>query len=130
MLAIGDFSRLSRVPITTLRYYDDVGLLTPVLVDPKSHYRYYSVTQLPRLRRILALKELGFALEQIARVLDEGLSWEELLCMARLMRAEIQQRLGQERERLLRIETWMRQIAMEQSMVEYMVIPIFSGCSR
>jgi effector-binding domain-containing protein len=122
MLAIGDFSRLCRVPITTLRYYDDVGLLKPLLVDPHSHYRYYSVSQLPRLSRILALKELGFALEQIAQVLDEGLSREELLGMARLKRAEIQQRLGQEQERLLRIETWMRQIAMEQRMLEYDVL--------
>jgi len=40
MLSIGDFSRLSRVPIVTLRYYDAVGLLSPAKVDPFTSYRY------------------------------------------------------------------------------------------
>jgi DNA-binding transcriptional MerR regulator len=122
MLPIGDFSKLSRVPITTLRYYDDMGLLKPEAVDPQTHYRYYSASQLPRLTRILALKDLGFSLEQIAQVLDEGLSREELQGMFRLKRAEIQQQLEQDQERLFRIEARMRQIAMEETLPEYEVL--------
>src|SRR5437899_9646588 len=78
MLTIGEFSKLSSVPITALRYYDEMGLLKPSAVDPQTKYRCYSVDQLPRLNRILALKDLGFTLEQIAQVLDEGISREEL----------------------------------------------------
>ena len=58
MIKIGDFSKLSLVSVKTLRYYDEVGLLAPVETDRSSGYRYYSLDQLPRLHRILALKDL------------------------------------------------------------------------
>jgi len=78
MLKIGDFSRLSQVSVKTLRYYDEVGLLKPTQVDQVSGYRYYSVAQLRQLHRILALRDLGFSLEQIAHVLDGEPSIEAL----------------------------------------------------
>jgi len=45
MLKIGDFSRLSRVSVKALRYYDEIGLLKPVEVDRFTGYRYYSADQ-------------------------------------------------------------------------------------
>ncbi len=96
MIRIGDFSRLSRVSIKTLRYYDEMGLFKPVDVDRLTGYRYYSASQLPRLNRILALRDLGLSLEQIARVLDEGVSSEQLRGMLRLKRAELQQHIADE----------------------------------
>src|SRR5215469_16720876 len=77
-LKIGEFSKLVQVSVPTLRYYDQVGLLKPVEVDRFTGYRYYSASQLPRLNRILALKGLGFSLEQIAVVLAEGLTPEQM----------------------------------------------------
>jgi len=77
MIKIGDFARLSQVSIVTLRHYDEIGLLTPVAVDTATGYRYYAVAQLTRLNRILALKDLGFSLEQIDQLL-EGLTAEHL----------------------------------------------------
>ncbi len=41
MIRIGDFSRLSRVSVKALRFYDEKGLLKPVQVDPSTGYRYY-----------------------------------------------------------------------------------------
>ncbi len=122
MFTIGDFSKLSLVPIKTLRYYDDMNLFKPVEVDRFTGYRYYSASQLPRLNRILALKDLGFSLEQIARVLNEGLSSEQLRGMFRLKQAEQQQRVQQEQERLTRVETRLRQIEMEETMSNYDVV--------
>jgi DNA-binding transcriptional MerR regulator len=78
MLKIGDFSKLSQVSIQTLRHYDDLGLLRPAEVDRFTGYRYYTASQLPRLNRILALKDLGFALDQIALLLEAGVSPEQL----------------------------------------------------
>jgi DNA-binding transcriptional MerR regulator len=72
VLKIGEFSALTQVSIKTLRYYDEVGLLNPVRIDPETGYRYYSASQLPRLHRILALKDLGFPLNRVAEALDEG----------------------------------------------------------
>src|SRR5574339_582645 len=67
MIRIGDFSKLSRVSVKTLRYYDETGLLKPVHVDPFTGYRLYEYSQLSTLHRILALKDLGFSLEEIGR---------------------------------------------------------------
>ncbi|HKZ68695.1 MAG TPA: MerR family transcriptional regulator [Anaerolineales bacterium] len=122
MIKIGDFSKLSRVSVKTLRYYDDLGLLTPVQVDSFTGYRYYALEQLPRLNRILALKDLGFSLEQIGQVLNDGLTLEQLRGMLRLKRAEAGQRLAEEQGRLARIEARLRQIELEDKMPDYEVI--------
>ncbi len=122
MIRIGDFSRLSRVSIKTLRYYDEMGLFKPIDVDRFTGYRYYSASQLPRLNRILALRDLGLSLEQIARVLDEGVSPEQLRGMLRLKRAELQQHITSEQERLARIEARLNTIESEDRMPDYDVV--------
>jgi len=48
-------------------------LLKPSALDPDTGYRYYALDQLPRLNRILALKDLGFPLDEIAHLLDTDL---------------------------------------------------------
>src|ERR671916_3413027 len=101
MFKIGEFSKLVQVPVPTLRYYDQLGLLKPVEVDRWKGYRYYSASQLPRLHRILALKGLGFSLEQIGEVLAEGLSPEQMRGMLRLRHAQISQQLADARNRLI-----------------------------
>ncbi len=95
MIRIGDFSKLSRVPVKTLRYYDEVGLLKPVEVDAFTGYRLYKYSQLPTLNRILALKELGFSLEEIGRLLDEDLSVEQMRGMLKLREMEARQRVSE-----------------------------------
>jgi effector-binding domain-containing protein len=122
MLSIGDFSRLSRIPVKTLRYYDEIGLFKPLDVDRFTGYRHYSANQLPQLNRILALKDLGLSLEQIAQVLHENLSLEQLRGMLRLRQAEIQQRMVQEQAQLTRVEARLKLIEMENSMPDYDVI--------
>ncbi len=115
MLKIGDFSRLSQVSVKTLRYYDEVALLKPTQVDEVSGYRYYSVAQLRQLHRILALRDLGFSLDQIGYVLEADLSIEELRGMLRLRRAEQQQRLLKEQERLDRVGALLQLIHQENT---------------
>src|SRR6266487_4531234 len=122
MLSIGDFSKLSRVSVKTLRFYDEIGLFKALEVDRFTGYRHYSASQLPRLNRILALKDLGFSLEQIAHVLHDEPSLEQLRGMLRLRQAEIQQKMAQEQEQLARVEARLRQIEMEHTMSDYDVI--------
>jgi DNA-binding transcriptional MerR regulator len=122
MIRIGDFSKLSRVSIKTLRYYDEMGLLKPVDVDRFTGYRYYEFDQLPRLYRILALKDLGFSLEEIGRLLEGGLSADQMRGMLKLRQAEIRQRVEDEAARLQRVELWLRQIEQENSMSKYDVV--------
>jgi DNA-binding transcriptional MerR regulator len=122
MLRISEFSRLTMVPAKTLRYYDDIGLLKPMHVDQWTGYRYYSVEQLPRLNRILALKALGLSLEQIGRLLDDDLSAEQIRGMLRLKRLEIQERLREEQARLDYVEARLYLIELEGKMSEYEVV--------
>jgi DNA-binding transcriptional MerR regulator/predicted transcriptional regulator YdeE len=122
MIKIGEFSKLVQVPVATLRYYDQVGLLKPVQVDPFTGYRYYSVSQLPRLNRILALKGLGFSLDQIALVLDEGLTPEQMRGMLRLRHAQISQHLAEVQGQLLEVEARLQQIEREDHLMDYDVI--------
>lgn len=65
MYKIGELSKLCNIPVKTLRYYDSEGILCPEEVDTFTGYRYYSAAQLSDCYRILALKELGFSLEEI-----------------------------------------------------------------
>ena len=104
MFSIGEFSTLGRVTVDTLRHYDALGLLKPARVDPLTGYRYYSARQLWSLNRIMALKEIGFSLEEIARILYDKLSSDELRGMlkAQLIRAESEIHSAQARhERVL-----------------------------
>ena len=69
---IGEFSKLNRVTVKTLRHYEEIGLLVPSQVDKWTGYRYYDVCQLGRMNTIRYLKELGFTLEEIGELFDEG----------------------------------------------------------
>lgn len=122
MLKIGDFSSLSQVSIKTLRYYDERGLLSPAHVDAQSGYRYYSASQLSRLHRILALRDLGFTLEQIAECLRDNITAEQMRGMLLLRKAEQQARVEEERDRLGRIQSRIRLIEQEKSMSQEVIL--------
>jgi DNA-binding transcriptional MerR regulator len=113
VLKIGEFSALTRVSVKTLRYYDELGLLRPTRIDPESGYRYYSASQLPRLHRILALKDVGFPLDRVGHALDEGFSADALRGMLMLRQAEQEERLREESERLARLKALLRLIEQE-----------------
>ena len=70
MLKIGEFSKLSRVSVRMLRHYDEIGLLRPAETDRFTDYRYYREEQLPTVCRITALKDMGFSLADIVRILE------------------------------------------------------------
>jgi DNA-binding transcriptional MerR regulator len=115
MFRIGDFSRIARVSARLLRFYDEIGLLAPAHADPQTGYRYYTVAQLAELNRVLVLKELGFELEQVRRILREGVGPEELRRLLLLRRNDAAQALAAEAERLHRIETRIAQLDAEGS---------------
>jgi DNA-binding transcriptional MerR regulator len=122
MLKIRDFARLAGVSMTTLRYYDEIGLLKPISVDPETGYRLYTMDQLPHLHRILAFKELGLGLTQIAEILDEGVSPLALQGMLRLRQAQLQQQIQAEQEQLVRVEARLRSLEQGSSLPVYEVV--------
>jgi DNA-binding transcriptional MerR regulator len=115
MLSIGEFARLGGVSVRTLRYYEEVGLLSPAAVDDATGYRSYRARQFARLHRVVALKELGFTLGQIRSVID-GLSADELSGMLVMKRVELEERVRADRERLGLVEQRLRLIEREDEM--------------
>ena len=71
LLPIGKMAALNRVSISTLRLYDEKGLLKPRYTDPQTGYRYYHIDQNARLDMIVYMKELGMSLSQIRDALEQ-----------------------------------------------------------
>ncbi len=103
MFKIGDFARLNKVSIKTLRHYDSLGLLLPEKIDPFTGYRYYSASQMPRLQKILTLKEVCFSLEEIALILDKDITSEQFQTLMESKHLEISERIKSDQERLARV---------------------------
>jgi DNA-binding transcriptional MerR regulator len=101
MYKIGEFARLSQVPIRTLRYYDHIGVLVPAQVAP-SGYRGYAAEQLEQLNRILVLKDLGLSLDEIRTLLADRATLADLRAVLRDKHAELERRVDAERRRLAR----------------------------
>lgn len=82
MLSIGEFSSICRVSTKTLRYYDEIGLLTPSEINPQNGYRYYAIEQMETLLFINRLKTYSFSLDEISIVQEaENLPCERFLCL-------------------------------------------------
>ncbi len=122
MYQIGEFSKIAQVSGRQLRHYDQLGLLIPEHTDPSTGYRYYSAKQLPRLNRILALKEMGMSLDQIKRMLDNEISPDELRGMLMMKKAQIEQMLHEELARVRYIESRIEQINIEGNMEHYDIV--------
>jgi DNA-binding transcriptional MerR regulator len=102
LLQIGEFARLTGLPVRTVRYYGDLGLLPPAETDPSSGYRRYRVSQVERANRLQALKETGLSLDEIRLVLDDQLSGEQFQQLLELKIAELEQEKDLIAERLQR----------------------------
>ncbi len=113
MFSIGDFARHGRVSVRMLRHYDALGLLRPARVDPATGYRSYTAGQLARLNRIVALKDLGFTLEQVATLLADEVTVEQVRGMLALRRAELEAALAEGAARLAQVEARLRTIEAE-----------------
>lgn len=75
---IGMFANMNRVTIKTLRYYDEQNLLKPMYVEEENGYRYYAASQIAELHRILALRGMGFSIEDIRNIIS-GVEEKKLL---------------------------------------------------
>lgn len=122
MFKIGDFSRLSFVTVKTLRYYDEIGLLKPINVDPLTGYRYYSADQIPRLNYIVALKDLGLSLEEIATFINDDLAPAQMREIFLFKQAELRRNLDEGTRRLGQVEKLLVQIEQKGKMPDYQVV--------
>jgi DNA-binding transcriptional MerR regulator len=110
MFKIGEFSTLARVSIHLLRHYDGIGLFEPAHVDPSNGYRYYAVEQLADLNRILALRDLGFSLAEIERLIADDITLQQIQRLLEQRRAQIEGQIEQEQRRLRRVASRLKHL--------------------
>ncbi len=116
MLKIGDFSKLSRVSVRMLRHYDDLGLLKPAQTDAFTGYRYYREDQLLDVGRITTLKDMGFALADIVRILEIYDDRDRLDEYFSAREEELTQLSKETAYKLTLLETARKRLREEQSM--------------
>lgn len=102
---IGMFSKMNQVTIKALRYYDEVGLLRPRFIDPDNGYRYYSSSQLEPLHRLMALRRIGYSIEEIKRVQD-GESEQRIL---QKKKQQLMKEISERMSMLSQIEGYLQQ---------------------
>lgn len=83
LLRIGEFARLTGLPVRTLRFYDAVDVLRAAEVDLRTGYRLYALHQLERARRVIALRRLGLRLDEVRLALTDELAERQMLTVAR-----------------------------------------------
>ncbi|AEB06161.1 transcriptional regulator, MerR family [Coriobacterium glomerans PW2] len=117
MFRIGEFSKLAEVSIRMLRYYDAIGILKPAEVDKWTGHRLYSVEQIPRLNKILYLRDSGFNVDEIAHVLD----MDDYLLLEHLerKRSEINRVIQGEQKKLKKIAIAKDEIQCNKSELHY-----------
>ena len=117
MFRIGEFSKMARVSARMLRYYDQCGLLCPAETDRFTGYRLYSAAQMPQLSRIVALRDMGFGVEEIKLVLprfDDTAFLQETLSRKAL---EVEQSIAGEQQKLTNIAVLRGQLRKEINMI-------------
>lgn len=122
MYKIGVFSKINRITVKTLRYYDEIGLLKPCYVDESTGYRYYSASQLPRLHRILGLRRIGFSLSDIMAALEEDLLTDRMIKYLEDKEAEVVKIIEDERDKLIGIKSYLKILRQEEIYMNYSVI--------
>lgn len=110
MFKIGTFSKLSRVSVKTLHYYDKRGLLTPNTIDKFSGYRYYSAEQLLTIQRIIDLKNQGFTLEEIKSLLAEDVSPVDVKTSLTAKQLELQHSIEEAQRQLKEIHSGLERV--------------------
>lgn len=116
MFNIGEFASIGRVSIRMLRHYDEIGLLLPARVDPHSGYRSYEGKQFAVLGRIVAFKDLGFRLDEVARIVHGDVNDAALHEMLSSRRMDLARQLDLDAARLRRLDARLRQLEGEPTM--------------
>jgi len=125
MYRIGLFSKLGKVTIKTLRHYDEVGLLKPAYVDEETGYRFYTTGQLFRLNKIVALRQMGFSISEIADIVDG----RNVAATVEKRKAELKAELEQAKDRLFRLEYYLLEQKEDYRMQYQAVMKEIPACT-
>ena len=118
MYRIGNFSKMSKVTIKALRFYEKEGLLSPAYINKANGYRYYESRQLLEISKIISLRQIGLSIEEVKKILKHEVSLDSLL---ELKKKEIQNEINEYNYRLSKINYLLEENNMENEIFEKLV---------
>lgn len=109
MFKIGEFSKITQVSIRMLRYYDEQKLLMPCKVDPSTGYRLYSASQIDELGRIVMLRDMGFSIKEMQKLLSH---WDEACIREELEKQmeKTKETIRDQEQKLLQIQGYLNEL--------------------
>lgn len=115
MFRIGEFSKMCKITIKSLRYYDEVGLLKPEYIDPFTNYRFYTTNQILELHHIQSLRQIGLSISEIRLLQKEEDKTNDILHRRRI---ELLNELNERQDQLSRLN-FMLQHQKEDFIMNY-----------
>jgi DNA-binding transcriptional MerR regulator len=116
LLKIGDFAKIAGTNLRTLRYYEELGLLSPAQRS-QGGFRYYRQTDLNRLNMIRDLQELGLHLDRIRDLMSTRDAAEDRVVFLRRVREALDEQDRLLRERIAGLEEQRSRIAAAASKI-------------
>ena len=117
MFKIGEFSNMVRVSARMLRHYDQCGLLSPAEIDRFTGYRLYNAEQIPQVTRIVALRDMGFGIEEIKELLPNYSDANFMTSALEQKRRIVENLIAEEQSKLTNIAAMCERIMEEKNMV-------------
>ena len=121
MFKIGDFSKMCKVTIKALRYYENKDLIKPSYIDKTNGYRYYESKQLLQISRIISLKQIGLSIDEIKRIIKEKEPIDNILINKK---EELQNTINEYNYQLSKINYLLEEKDMKEEIFEK-IIPAY-----
>ena len=121
MFKIGDFSKMCKVTIKALRYYENKDLIKPSYIDKTNGYRYYESKQLLEISRIISLKQIGLSIDEIKRIIKENEPIDNILINKK---EELQNTINEYNYQLSKIKYLLEEKDMKEEIFEK-IIPAY-----
>lgn len=119
---IGEFSKMTGIPVRTLHYYDESDLLKPN--RQANGHRIYTLDDLVKLQKILSLKSLGFSLGQVSDLLKHSHYDQSLIEMLKLQQQSLQKKREKIDESLELISRIMMVVQVEEQLEHQMLFSL------
>lgn len=117
MESIGELAQRTGTSRRMLRHWEAQGLLTPAAVDPRTNERRYAPAQGGRVRTIAALRAVGFGLDAISDLLEQGLTESRLTEILRQREVELVDRIAEDSASLAQVRTRLRSIERDRNTI-------------
>ncbi len=121
MYKISDFSKITKLTIKTLRYYDEEGILTPSYRDNENAYRYYDEKDFKKAQLIVMLRDLDFSISEVKDVLANCEEFDDLSYYLSEKKVMIENKISKEKELIRKLSLSIKSENREDSGMNYKI---------